>query len=243
MQSVEAVSHLSFGATDKLFQADDMSLHYAYVIWRRLLRDLLGPLGLVAYAIGVLWCARHRRWVEPAGAFGFLVYLVVVSRGNRIHDYYQLVIGPYAAMTIPGGIFAAAARARVGRMAAGWTPARLSAIALWMMMLFSSFRSVSFHSWYEVDQEKVQFCTMLKRRLEPADRVAFADYNSPDLLFCLDHRGWLTPTTAMPAEDARALRDAGAAVLVMPRSSESRLAGLGGSIASTDNWLAVRFTK
>jgi hypothetical protein len=240
MQRVDALTHLSFGAADKLFHADDMSLHFGYVIFRRLFRDVLGPLGLAAYVVGVGSCARHQRWVEPAGALGFLVYLVLVSRGNRVHDYYQLVIGPYAAITIPAGIFAAA-RAVTPRLPGTWTIERFVATTLWLMLLFSFVRSVGFHSWYDVDLEKVQFCSLLKPVLKPSDRIAFADYNSPDILFCLDRRGWLTSTTEMPATEARLLRDSGAAVLAMPRASASRLGGLGETVASTTNWVAIRF--
>jgi len=242
MQRVEAATHLSFGAADKLFHADDMSPHYAYVILRRLFRDLLGPIGLAAYVIGVAACARQKRWVEPAGAFGFVVYLIVVSRGNRVHDYYQLVFGSYAAMTIPAGVFAAA-RWLDARLPSAWTAARVSTATLWLMLLFAFFRSVTFHSWYEVDQEKVRFCAELGPRIGPSERVLFADYNSPDLLFCLDRRGWLTSTTAMMPPEARSFRYAGAAILVMPRSSQERLGSLGEPIASTDNWLALRFQK
>jgi hypothetical protein len=240
MQRVQALTHLSFGAADKLFHADDMSLHFGHVILRRLFRDLLGPLGLAAYVIGVSSCARHRRWAEPAGALGFLVYLVLVSRGNRIHDYYQLVIGPYAAITIPSGIFAAA-RAVAPRLPGAWTVERFATMTLWLMLLFAFGRSVSFHSWYDVDQEKVQFCSLLRAGLKTSDRVAFADYNSPDILFCLDRRGWLTSTTEMSPAEAGLLRDSGAAVLAMPRASERRLGGLGETVASTTNWLAIRF--
>jgi hypothetical protein len=232
MRQVEAQTGLSFGAADKLFHLDDMTLHVAYIISRRIFKDLLGPLGLIAYFAGLWWSARQRKLVELAGAFGFVVYLIAASRGNRVHDYYQLAIAPCAAITIPAGV----------QMLAGARPrARLA--LLWIMLVYCFARSVSFHSWYEIDQEKVRFCSELQPKIGPRELVLFADYNSSDLLYCLDRKGWLTSTTDMTPAAARAFRQFGASVIVMPRSSAAALAGEGQTIASTDDWLAVRWAK
>jgi purine nucleoside phosphorylase len=45
-----------------------------------------------------------------------------------------------------------------------------------------------------------------------------------------------------PAE-ARAFRQFGASVIAMPKSSAAALAGEGQTIASTNDWLAVRWAK
>ena len=57
---------VDFGAADKLFKVDDMSGHYVYVISRRLLRYLLGPVGLVAWGVGVVSGVRRQRLAEAA---------------------------------------------------------------------------------------------------------------------------------------------------------------------------------
>ena len=55
----------------------------------------------------------------------------------------------------------------------------------------------------------------------PADRVVLAGYQNPDLLFCLDRKGWILPDAAASPARVRELRDAGAAaVLVMNRGSD-----------------------
>jgi hypothetical protein len=109
------------------------------------------------------------------------------------------------------------------------------------MMLLSCFiRSVSFHSWYEIDQDKLRFCSILAPQLAPGDLVVFADYTSPDVLYCLDRRGWLHQGPPLTIEQVGHRRDAGADVLVMPTSSAERLGAVGPVIARTDEWLAVR---
>lgn len=113
-------------------------------------------------------------------------------------------------------VFALAlALAGLPRLPRGWAVGRFATTTLWLMLVFAFVRSVSFHPWYEVDQQQVQFCSLLKAGLKTSDRVAFADYNSPDILFCLDRRGWLTSTTEMSPAEARVLRDSGAAILAI----------------------------
>jgi hypothetical protein len=239
MHEVAARTQLTFGAGDKLFQIGDMTGHFVFVIGRRLVRDLFGPIGVVALAVGLVALARRGRRTEIAAAFGCLVYLIAVSHGNRAHDYYQLALVPAGVITIPAGILALGQWARP-RVPPAWTVQRLSVTLLWLMLLSCFVRSVSFHSWYEVDQDKLRFCSLLRPQLAPGELLVFADYNSPDLMYCLDRRGWFHVAPAMTIEQVRALRARGADVLVMPMSSAAALAGEGPQLARTDEWLAVR---
>jgi hypothetical protein len=107
------------------------------------------------------------------------------------------------------------------------------------VLVVSSFvRSVSFHSWYEVDSDKQQFCEELVPLLQRSDLVAFADYGSPDLLFCLDRRGWLLHAEeSTPARLGEIIRQ-GASVLVMQNSWPARPAVA--PLVATKRWLAFR---
>ena len=154
---------IDFGAADKLFKADDMTAHYVYVISRRLLRDLFGPVGLAAWGVGVVAAVRRHRLAEAAGVIGALAYMVIVSRGNRAHDYYQLALIPGALIALPEGLFVlAGALSRALRAGAAATPLAGAFVLAWTMMLFCFGRSISFHSWYEIDADKLRVCSALR---------------------------------------------------------------------------------
>ena len=239
MHEVAQRTQLTFGAADKLFQWEDMTGHYVFVIARRMVRDIFGPVGVAALIVGLVTLVKQGRRAEIAAVFSCLVYLIVVSHGNRRHDYYQLALVPAGMMAIPAGILAIARWARQ-RLPETWTVQRVTVALLWMMLLSCFIRSVSFHSWYEVDQEKLRFCSLLRPQLAPGELVVFADYTSPDVMYCLDRRGWLHQGPPMTVEQVGHRRDSGADVLVMPMSSAEALAGVGQPIARTNDWLAVR---
>jgi len=239
MHEVAQRTQLTFGAADKLFQLGDMTGHYVFVITRRLVRDIFGPVGVVAWVVGLVTLVRRGRRVEIAAAFGCLVYLIAVSHGNRRHDYYQLALVPAGVIAIPAGILAIAHWARQ-RLPEAWTVQRVAVTLLWMMLLSCFIRSVSFHSWYEVDQDKLRFCSLLQPQLAPGELLVFADYNSPDVMYCLDRRGWFYQGPPMTVEQVREMREKGADVLVMPMSSAAALGGIGPPIARTNDWMAIR---
>lgn len=242
MRTVAALPHaLDFGAADKLFSVDDMNGHYVYVVLRRLFRDILGPVGLVAWLTGIVVSVRRGRLVEAAAFAGFIAYLIIVSRGNRAHDYYLLAVVPGALISIPEGIVAIAralARAAAGRMVLRAQP--VAFVLVWTMALFCFGRSISFHSWYEVDSDKEYFCSALPPMLRPGELVVFANYNSPDLLYCLDHRGWLLLEGASTPETLSRLTAEGASVLVMPLPGPPGLAPASPPLLATERWVAYR---
>jgi hypothetical protein len=232
MDAVGRATGLTFGAADKLFNPDDMSVRYAFIIGRRLVRDLLGPIGLVAFAIGLVAAVKQGRRVELAWTAAFLAYLVIVSRGNRVHDYYQLPLAPLAAIVIPGGILwiVDALRARVDALTA-------VGVLLWLMLLTTFVRSVSFHSWYEVDARKASFCRALGGAIPADERVTFVAYNSPDVLYCLDRKGWLLAADFGRVSDVLASAP-GTTVIAMPDTA--RLADARPAVARVEGWVAVR---
>ena len=142
-------------------------------------------------------------------------------------------------IAIPAGILAIAQWARQ-RLPHAWTVQRIAGTLVWMMLVSCFVRSVSFHSWYEVDQDKLRFCSLLRPQLAAGELLVFADYTSPDVMYCLDRRGWLHQGPPMTVEQVRHRRDSGADVLVMPMSSAEALSGTGTPIARTNEWLAIR---
>ncbi len=187
-----ALTGLSFGIADKLFDGELLlSWRYVAKIGTRLLKDVLGPVGAVAMVYGLVVAWRRRRWAEPLGVAAFHAYLAVVTIGNFAHNYYQLPIVPVAAVLIGLGVTQAVQRRGDRR---GWTSdqrVRALAVVVWLTAVTTFVRVVSAHSWYEVSPARVCICEELTQVLKPNQRVAFAHYGSPDILFCVDRRGWL----------------------------------------------------
>jgi len=58
----------------------------------------------------------------------------------------------------------------------------------------------------------------LQPQLQPRELVAFVDYPSPDLLFCLDRHGWPFGAGEWTSDDLLRVWKQGASVLVVPDS-------------------------
>lgn len=203
---------LSFGLLDKVFDpALVLSWDFVSTMAGRLFKEILGPIGFLAAAAGLIVCLRRRRWPEILGAAAFCAYLVLVAGGNAEHDYYQVAIVPIGVVLIAVGLSDGL------RELAGLTERRyVSAVtvALALAALSTFVRSVSAHSWYEYDPDRVELCRQLRGELAPTDLLLFVDYPNPDLLFCVDRRGWVTDEnwTADILSDAW---EEGAGVLVL----------------------------
>ncbi len=213
-QVLAAATGISFGLTDKLFRPDLLTLEYSVRVGIRLLKDILGPVGVVFGAYGLIVALRRRRLAEPLGVLAFFVYLVVVTAGNYEHNYYQLPIVPVGAVL--AGLGVARAVDRIGTPRAWPFERRLNAgAAVLAIALLSTFvRSVSAHNWYELDRAKARLCEGLAPLLQPGERVAFASDRSPDMLFCLHRKGWLLQPAQATDTRLREIAAEGAAVFV-----------------------------
>jgi hypothetical protein len=208
---------LTFGVTNKMFiPATLMSPEYWRLIFSRLARDLFGPVVFAAVVYGTLRAVAGRRWAELGGLAGFAVHLIVVTEGNFNHNYYQLPVMPIAAVLAGAGIVQWTSRAAASR---GWDDGRQLRVAtgiLALAMLATFVRSANFHSWYETDRARQRTCEDLRPGLRPDDLVAFVGDLSPDILFCLDRRGWLYAETT-PVPELRQLLNDGVNVIVIPQ--------------------------
>jgi hypothetical protein len=110
-------------------------------------------------------------------------------------------------------------------------------VVLWLMLLTTFVRSVSFHSWYEVDARKASFCRALGMAIPADERVTFVAYNSPDVLYCLDRKGWLLVDDFGTISDVLAAAP-GTTVIAMPDTA--RLADARPAVARVEGWVAVR---
>ena len=231
---------LSFGLSDKTFDPSLVfSTRFPLRIARRLLRDVIGPVGLVLLVWGAVAAVRRRRWAEPAGLLAFAVYLVAVARGNYHHDYYQLAILPIGAVLVALGVIAAVEEAS----RRGWRVARrqsLAAALLWLLAITTAVRSLSAHSWYEVEAGRLALCQAIAPQIEPRDRLLFVNYPSPDVMFCVDRPGWILDWPARAPEVQQAARD-GASIVLLPPSDAAQLGRLldGARLLATSSELSA----
>lgn len=235
-RTLYAITGLSFGVTDKLFDGELLfSGRYVAKIGTRLVKDVLGPVGITAVIYGAVAAWRTSRWAEPLGLAGFLVYLAIVTTGNYAHNYYQLAIVPPAICAIALGVTTAVER--LGERQS-WTADRRTAVlatVIWLAAITTFVRSVSAHSWYEIDDERVDICRELVHALPPGQRLAFADYGSPDLLFCANRKGWILQGHEIAPERFRQLLDRDAVIVVERRFHETvrLLASIGTPVVGT----------
>jgi hypothetical protein len=59
---------------------------------------------MIAAAIGLVLAIRRRLWPELLRAVAFVAYVILVARGNSVHDYYQVAIVPVAIMLVTIGV-------------------------------------------------------------------------------------------------------------------------------------------
>ena len=206
---------LSFGLADKLFDAGTVfSLDYPYLLLDRMMRDILEPIGLVAVGIGAWLAVRRRRWCEILGLFGFAAYLVLVALGNSQHDYYQLALMPIASVLAAPGILWLGER--LSRSSDGRQVAVASLLGLAASCTFM--RVASAHSWFEYAPEDVIMCEGIQHATAAGDRLLFIGDNNPQMLFCVDRKGWLLTPEESNETRIRDARQAGARLAILTRS-------------------------
>lgn len=243
-RSVAETTGLSFGVSNKLMNRDILlSPEYPFKVARRLAKDVLGPVGVVFTTAGAIIAVRRRRIAELLGLIAYVAYLVVVSTGNFHHNYYQLPIVPVAAVLTGLGIVEVVAAAARRYAWSGTRAVGVYAAILWLAAISTLVRSISAHNWYEIDRSRLRLCEDLKPLLTPGDRVVFVNELSPDILFCLDRKGWLLDTPQSTAEHLRRIATEGGSVAVTRRADREVTAGvqaIGQPLLETPEFLAFR---
>lgn len=245
-RNISELTGLSFGLSDKLMNADVLlSPEYPFKVARRLVKDILGPVGAVFAPIGGVIALRRGKLAEALGILTFAVYLVVVAAGNFHHNYYQLPVVPIATVLASLGIVGTVTTLS-GRYHWHWTKGlTVYSAILWVAAMSTLIRSVSAHNWYEQDRSRLRLCEDLKPQLADTDRLVFVNEQSPDMLFCLDRKGWLLNEDQSTVGYIRHLTQAGGSVVVLHKKDHqvsAQLEAVGQRLAETPDFLAFRMT-
>ena len=134
------------------------------------------------------------------------LYLVVVARGNYVHEYYQLPLIP--PLSIAMGRAIAAAFAPGGRrvVRAGLVTALLAA-----MLVLGGSRLVSY--WHREDPVRsplYRLAQEVARRTPPSARLVTLDQGNPTLLYLAHRKGWHASPEDLAPEPLVARAAAGA---------------------------------
>jgi hypothetical protein len=234
--ALAAITGLSFGLTDKLFAASEVfRLRFPVLMITRLFRDILEPVGSVAFVAGAWLALIRRRYCELFGIASFIMYLLVVAVGNIVHDYYQIALMPIAAIVAAPGLVWLA-----DRITRSVPARRLPAMAILLALAATStfVRLASAHSWFEYSDDTVLACRALQQSTRPDERLLLLGDNNPMLLFCADRKGWALTPTESDATHVRTIVNEHAALALVPRDAQldavrSVLASLGRPIPAT----------
>lgn len=210
-----AETGLTFGMADKLYSSSIVfSTLFLQRIGGQIRQDVLGLPSVLLLLVGLVVVWRGRKSFELFAFAGFLAYVVILAKGCMVHDYYLLAIVPVASVLVPVGLCAVAER--LGRGNADRELTAVFALAA-SLAVYSLLRSVGPHSWYDCPVDKVQLCRAGSMFLEAGDRLVFPGYENPDLLYCLNRRGWLLEPTESVAQLNEAWRSGGT-VVILPRA-------------------------
>lgn len=180
---------------------------------RRLLREILTPVGAVLALVGVVVRAGEPREHPSARAYMWawlattLVYLLVFFTLNVIHNYYQIPLLAPAALAI--GLGAAWAWERLPRRAAAAV-----STAAFAVFLVTALLMVERLDYYRVDWLRVEAGRAIEARVPEGDLIVAVDHSSaytdPRLLHRAGRHGWALPVESLDPGLVSRMREIGA---------------------------------
>lgn len=159
---------------------------YLEFIFTRLAQQNLTFPGFILFLSGVLclWADRARRFML-FWLLALIFYLLVVAKGNWVHDYYQIPFLPFAALAIGAAVEKVRTAGRLG-----WQ--RIAVIALLCTIPVFSFTRL--RQTYSVPQWKKDWLSLAEtiKAQVPPDTLLATLHKSPDpvLLYLADRKGW-----------------------------------------------------
>ncbi len=240
---------LSFGiweaGSDKWGNLDLLTSGSFYVklLIGRLIERHLAYAGAALLAIGLILSRSRRdlgtfKWWIAGGA----LYLLVVAKGNSVHDYYQLPI--LAPMSLWIGVAIAQALRR-----AEATPMRIAGRILALAFAALCLARVPHFLGKEIaGASLVEHARIVRSVVPPETLVIVVDNGDPTFLYHIDRRGWHAGAATLTPEWIEARRREGAAYIVSlagrpgdreARSALERLQSLGANRSPTSDLLVL----
>ncbi len=181
----------------ELFRDGKLSMsQFLSVMLERLRTDVLTPVGLVLFLLGVLLCIRTKTdRVMYAWLFGVLVFVFVMGAGNYVHHYYQLPIVPVASIFVGNALAYLAGARPSGHLGLRKYFGIAVASVLLATVTVESLRIVQ--PWYgEEIQGLYRFAEIAKSKIPVGRLVAVSSsfWNfepwDPRLIYAFDRKGW-----------------------------------------------------
>lgn len=137
-----------------------------------------------------------------------LIGLVVVGKGNQVHEYYQLPL------TIPLCFYLALAVDHLlSHPARAWAKA-LTVAALVGMTVVGIYRYASYLEKEDPSSStELRLATALREITDPDERVVVVNRGDPTSLYLADRRGWIVQPSRLSADVLRDLGAQGARVI------------------------------
>lgn len=160
--------------------------------WRALLGTLvvhtLTPVGVVLVIAGGAAARRQsalRPWVVGLALSG--ACMVAVAEGFRLHNYYQLMLLPFASVLAGAGGLELARRARTAPRGLAFA----LAVLLLLLSALSGLRGVSFLQDALRRDSRIEIAGLALGYVVPPGRaVVVVDQHPQTLLYAIDRRGW-----------------------------------------------------
>ena len=209
------------------------------VLFRSLAERHLTWAGVPLAVAGLLLPRVGRRsglvdaWLVALG-----VYLVVVARGNYVHEYYQLPLIPPLSIVMGRAIVAAFAPGSRRTWRVGVVTVLLAAT-----LALGGSRLISY--WHREDPARsplVRLAQAIERRTPPGSRIVTLDQGNPTLLYLAHRKGWHASPADLGPDSLLARATAGAGFAAGLRQDlhgssaieDAASAGLAGDLLASD---------
>lgn len=137
-----------------------------------------------------------------------LIYILIVARGNQVHEYYQLPI------MLPGVVFLGKAfAAGMERGRSRWLRGAL-VVSLCGTLVLSGLRLASFYRGEDRTATLFQMAESVQRNIAPDERIITVSEGNPVALYACHRKGWTCAPAEITPEYLRQRKQEGARYLV-----------------------------
>jgi hypothetical protein len=189
--------------------------------WRSVLGTLithtLTPLGVALVGFGLVSARKEpalRPWLLGLGLGG--VAMIAVADGFRLHNYYQLILVPFASVLAGAGAVALFSKAQ----GAGRPVAAALLVVLLALGGLSALQGLTFAKTALTRDSRIEIAALALSHVVPAGRaLVVVDRHPQTLLYATDRRGW--HRSAVAYGDVLDLEELGAEYLLLTETSPS----------------------